>query len=202
MSKPRTRRNANKAESFTTSFTDTGELDDRTVKYAGSLARQYIAAFEEEFDEKLEMIRVLCKSPIERTLAAGMLFLDVGHGPVIHAVITKELPPTTPEGSVSIIPQCPIDGYKADFLLLCDFANSILKIIVECDGHDFHERTKEQAKHDRSRDRHLTALGYTVFRFTGSEIHANPEKCVEELRAVIHRWATSVLDALFARKKQ
>lgn len=53
--------------------------------------------------------------------------------------------------------------------------------IVECDGHDFHERTKEQAKRDRSRDRAFQSAGIPVFRFTGSEIYADSLKCAREV---------------------
>jgi len=55
------------------------------------------------------------------------------------------------------------------------------KIIVECDGHDFHEKTKVQAAHDKRRDRILQSLGYKVFRFTGSEIHNNAISCALEV---------------------
>ena len=55
------------------------------------------------------------------------------------------------------------------------------KLIVECDGHDFHERTKEQAARDRSRDRALTALGLEMFRFTGSELWRDPMGCAEQV---------------------
>ncbi len=62
--------------------------------------------------------------------------------------------------------------------------------IVECDGHEFHERTKEQAKKDRSRDRAFQAAGIPVFRFTGSEIYADPQECAREvtnfLRKLLH----------------
>lgn len=47
-----------------------------------------------------------------------------------------------------------------------------ISLVVECDGHEFHERTKEQAARDRSRDRRLQSAGYTVFRFTGAEIYS------------------------------
>lgn len=55
------------------------------------------------------------------------------------------------------------------------------KLIVECDGHDFHERTKEQAARDRSRDRRAVHEGVDCFRFTGSEIWRDPWGCAEEL---------------------
>lgn len=64
-----------------------------------------------------------------------------------------------------------IDNYTVDFLVTSDFSNE--KIIIECDGHDFHEKTKEQAQHDKERDRFLTSKGYIILRYTGSEIYNN-----------------------------
>ena len=55
------------------------------------------------------------------------------------------------------------------------------KIIVECDGHDFHERTKEQAAKDKRRDRELQRLGYKVYRFTGKEINEDSIACAREV---------------------
>lgn len=55
------------------------------------------------------------------------------------------------------------------------------RLIVECDGHDFHERTKEQAKKDKSRDRALKMAGYEAFHFTGSEIWGDPLACSDSV---------------------
>jgi len=49
--------------------------------------------------------------------------------------------------------------------------------VIECDGHDYHERTKAQARHDRRRDRDMQGIGLPVLRFTGSEIFADPLGC-------------------------
>lgn len=54
-------------------------------------------------------------------------------------------------------------------------------LLVECDGHDYHEKTKEQAAKDKSRDRFLASKGYHVLRFTGSEIYNKPHKCANEI---------------------
>ncbi len=79
--------------------------------------------------------------------------------------------------------QAPIEKYRVDFLI--EVPEEAIRIVVECDGHDFHERTKDQARRDRARDREIQALGYFVLRFTGSEIWADPWKCVEEIQNVI-----------------
>jgi len=80
--------------------------------------------------------------------------------------------------------------YRVDVLVTVAMpGGSELKLAVECDGHDFHERTKEQAAHDKRRDRALTEIGLRLVRFTGSEIWRDPWACAEEvcdvLRAMI-----------------
>jgi very-short-patch-repair endonuclease len=59
------------------------------------------------------------------------------------------------------------------------------KLAIELDGHDFHEKTKEQATRDRQRERTIVRHGYTILRFTGSEVFGNPRKCVEEVIEII-----------------
>lgn len=74
--------------------------------------------------------------------------------------------------------------YRVDFMCrlaatkVHDLQNGNWKYIaVEIDGHDFHERTKEQAMRDKQRDRAFASEGITVLRFTGSEVWKDPS-CV------------------------
>jgi very-short-patch-repair endonuclease len=91
-----------------------------------------------------------------------------------------------PKAHLLYAPQAQIEAYRVDFAFYQrEEMGGTRALIVECDGHDFHERTKEQALADRSRDRRLQELGYTVYRFTGSEIYTDPMKCAEQ----ILRWA-------------
>jgi len=72
--------------------------------------------------------------------------------------------------------------YYADLSLCIWLENdSTVNLVVECDGHEFHEKTKKQAQYDRQRERAITAAGYTVIRFTGSEIFKDPYKCADEI---------------------
>ena len=77
------------------------------------------------------------------------------------------------------------DSYiKVDFLyevLFLEDDDKSVRLVIECDGHDYHEKTKEQAQKDKSRDRFLLNEGYYVMRFTGSEIYKSPKKCVNEI---------------------
>jgi len=81
-------------------------------------------------------------------------------------------------------PQVTIDKYRVDFRILFP-KNPKLKIIIECDGHNFHEKTKEQAIRDKKRDRNLTKLGFKILRFSGSEIYNNVEDCVKEIFSLV-----------------
>jgi very-short-patch-repair endonuclease len=72
-------------------------------------------------------------------------------------------------------------NYRADFAIVSYEGETPFKICVEVDGHDFHERTKEQAARDRARDRVMTLAGWRVMRFTGSEVWKNPESCAAQV---------------------
>lgn len=64
-----------------------------------------------------------------------------------------------------------------------DFALSVadrVVLLVDVDGHDFHERSKEQIQRDRSRDRRLLRCRLPVVRFTGSEVNRSARNCAAE----------------------
>lgn len=117
------------------------------------------------------------QSPIEAMLFEAVMtyqFCMSGKLPRLDV----DVPPPF-DGSWLITPQAHIGNYRVDFLI--KDSETGITAVVECDGHDFHERTKEQARKDRSRDRELQAKGYLVLRYTGSEIWRDPWKCAEDI---------------------
>lgn len=60
-----------------------------------------------------------------------------------------------------------------------DFVYPGKPIAIELDGHDYH-KTKEQRTADAQRERALQSMGWTVIRFTGTEIYHDTQKCVLE----------------------
>jgi len=60
-----------------------------------------------------------------------------------------------------------------------------VRLAVELDGHEWHEKTKEQSQRDKSRDRRLTRSLYTVVRFTGSETHIDPIGVANEVAQIL-----------------
>lgn len=85
-----------------------------------------------------------------------------------------------------ILEQHPIHQYVADFIVI--HLPTSTKLVVECDGHAFHDRTPEQAERDRRRDRYILAtLGLPTIRFTGREIVRDVKECVNGVAAVMQR---------------
>ena len=152
-----------------------------------------------------------CESPIERvmawSLALSRAYVQVSS--MIKTGLPDNLVPETVLGaSIELdtlmdimqnagrperlgtfgVPQCQIGSHRVDFAFVSRFGppgQPLHLLAVECDGHDFHERTKEQAQRDKSRDRDIAALGVHVIRFTGSEIWRDPRKCAADVYSII-----------------
>jgi len=55
-----------------------------------------------------------------------------------------------------------------------------LGLLIELDGHIWHEKSPEQVEKDKIRERELIDNGYTLLRFSGREVYRSPFKVVEE----------------------
>ena len=131
-----------------------------------------------------------CESPIESLLLAHMCFASYGYSNWrIPARLTSKFDGTdaeSREGMIVIVPQAQIAGCRVDFAVYAgNLVGQWASVAIECDGHEFHEKTKEQAARDKSRDRALASYGVTTLRFTGSEIYRDPENCVAEIACVL-----------------
>jgi very-short-patch-repair endonuclease len=82
-----------------------------------------------------------------------------------------------PARGIYILPQARIGKFRVDFLI---YQNGIapenyeVPVVVELDGHDFHDKDKTQRAYEKSRDRFLVKSGYKVLHFTGSEVVKDP----------------------------
>ena len=78
------------------------------------------------------------------------------------------------------------EKYRLDFYFIVKYKNQETKYFgIECDGYEFHQKTKEQVECDNQRQRDLQNEGIEIIRFSGSEIWNNPEKCAEEVKKII-----------------
>lgn len=147
-----------------------------------------------------------CESPIEVHMLAALI--AVACRMEISVAICNTLndhvlqsPGSVSNGRLAIHPQYKLESYRCDFLVSysddvpdCSQRSTTpegieipgvevieRQVIIECDGHEFHERTKEQAKHDKKRDRTIQTNGFHVFRYTGSEIWNDAATCAKEV---------------------
>jgi very-short-patch-repair endonuclease len=133
-----------------------------------------------------------CESPIEKLLAIHLAqfedieiheFLEYDKDARIKVETQKEI-------------KCLKNMYRVDILITVRFQGKYHLFAIECDGHDFHEKTKEQARNDRKRERDLMVEGIHVIRFTGSEIYEDPLRCANDVRKIIHK-LTGLDDVIF-----
>jgi len=67
---------------------------------------------------------------------------------------------------------------QVDFFLFCYEGDA--KLAIELDGHEFHQKTKEQAARDNRKTQLIMEQGIQVVRFSGSEVFRDPFSCVKQ----------------------
>ncbi len=84
---------------------------------------------------------------------------------------------------MALDPQVKIGEYRVDFIAFDKpgFSRPEKEFVVECDSQQWHERTEEQRRYEKQRDRFLISKGYKTLHFTGTEIKENPYKVAAEI---------------------
>ncbi len=184
-------------------------------------------------NRKVQDVVSRCESPAERQFLLGF-FLETSRfrvpPPEWPTALTVEMKKGDDRTlSFRISPQCQIVDWnwsctactpeqvetgecphEAPVIARCDFrvwtSDPWVSLLVEIDGHDFHDRTKEQAARDRARDRRILEQQPEAFtaivRFTASEVYADPVACAAETANVLWRrhWHVArELDCAFDR---
>jgi hypothetical protein len=129
-----------------------------------------------------------CRSPIEQQLFDALQASGWESSSAQPFVYLRAFPPTLCAFTLNNAYVTGGVSYVFDFgVEMWDEDDGKWRMIldVEADGHDHHERTKEQARRDRSRDRALTKADIGVVRFTGAEIYADAYGCVDELHEIV-----------------
>lgn len=128
------------------------------------------------FEESL----IDCESPIEQLLSLALEDLNIKniykYNPFIDVVEIEKQKEI----------YCENKKYRVDFCIPVVYKNQENKsFIIECDGHEFHQKTKEQVERDNTRMRDLQRQGYEVIRFSGTEIWHRPYKCASDILNII-----------------
>ena len=140
----------------------------------------HLLALSSDAQMELEESLIDCESPIEQLLAMALKNLDIKHiykfNPFVDIVDIEK----------QEVIDCGDKKYRVDFLIPVIYKNQEnICFVVECDGHEFHQKTKEQVEKDNIRMRKLQKYGYEVIRFSGTEIWHRPYKCAEEILKII-----------------
>lgn len=103
----------------------------------------------------------VCESPIEVDL--GVMFL------IAFRAIGDD--------DFQLVPQHMIRSFRYDFAIT---HKGKLIALVECDGKEFHSTT-EQIANDSAKDKLAAQMGIRMFRFSGSDIWRDPQRCVQKV---------------------
>ena len=129
-------------------------------------------------------------SPIEQMLLSALLLIK--ETSEFHNADPEDFDEYTKLHGVDIFPQHKIDKFRVDFYLTCYNRFKINKktketsgysktLIVELDSQQFHERTEQERRYEKMRERLLVSKGYKIFRYTGKEITDDPLKVALEI---------------------
>jgi very-short-patch-repair endonuclease len=91
------------------------------------------------------------------------------------------------KGDLHLTKQLPFHGYKLDFAYMRDG----VRIAIEIDGKKGHSSPSERDK-DYKRERFILLKGWTVIRFTASEVKNQCPKCVYDLKQLIELKANQI----------
>jgi len=76
-----------------------------------------------------------------------------------------------------------IAGFEVDFWIVGT------PIVLECDGWEFHAKSRAQQDADAARDAHLAEHGVLSLRFTYHQIVRRPAEQARRIAAIVRRWA-------------
>ncbi len=155
-------------------------------------AQEIIFEFLREYEAKPDIICPMlvnfplyeideCESPIEKILAIALALCRFERDGLSNFnYIGQYFHP-------QVVIDCGERKYRVDFL--CDpggndddgIRYASYPVVIECDGHDYHEKTKKQVAYNNQRDYDLKNNGYDILHFSGSQIVNDPFGCANNI---------------------
>lgn len=102
-------------------------------------------------------------------------------GKMLAAILAEAKERST---QVNVFTEFKIKSYFADILLVAEGGQ---KLIIECDGHEYHS-SKDDKAYDSDRDRALLEEGFITVRFTGRQIHHRAQSYARWVFDFIEKW--------------
>ena len=162
-------------------------VDDDIFEYLVDEVKYHLIGNSSDYQTSILQNLWICESPIEQ-----LLYLDI-----IKSLGDNEIAnPYVNIGNVLLQENiyCGDKKYRVDFLIPVEYTNpkdkSIIRkfYVIECDGHEFHEKTKKQVIKNNERTRDLQEYGYDVIKFSGSEIYHTSNQCAISIFKIIYNY--------------
>lgn len=179
-------------------MTENRKLVKNVTDFLGKATDLYSRIKADQFSQQVfcELLESGVESPIEDIFYiachvwCASEYIDLNPPFTIRDDFTMDLP-----CGIYIEPQKKIGQYKVDFFISSYGIGPDLHLIVELDGHDFHDKDKKQRSYEKARDRFFVKSGFKVLHYTGSDVVADPFKVTHECLCMVG------LDAVMGRKE-
>jgi very-short-patch-repair endonuclease len=120
-------------------------------------------------------------SPIETILGAAVLLYFRNAGKPLMLCLPAELDKA--KVCLVFVPQFKWSIYRSDWAIFNPKTSGAM--LLECDGKEFHS-SADQMAHDQKKDAAAHDRGYLTMRFTGSQIHREPDGCAKKIYDVVY----------------
>jgi very-short-patch-repair endonuclease len=159
----------------------TNDIDRRAQDILRRQFRTHISELARARQDRYWTLAERCESPMERLLLAPLMFIAPR---CLHPVYEG---PGDRLSEAQLHVQHVVGGYRLDFAYIATpYKDQPIRLAIECDGHEFHA-SREQRELDAARMNALRGHGFETLRFTGSQIHADPEKCAQQVADTVDR---------------
>jgi very-short-patch-repair endonuclease len=153
---------------------------ETTAELRGRLASDHFSR-----ESHSELVEGKTESPIEDLFWVAMkvqcLSVGLDFNPGIDGFSANGAPVF--RHGIHVNPQAKIGDYRVDFVV-CQFGvapDDFSPVVVELDGHAFHDKNKLQRSYEKARDRSLVKGGYRVVHFTGSDVFFDAHRVAFEV---------------------
>ena len=204
-----------------TSWPSLPEISPEEGEYHAQLGAALQSLSDNSVLSRLYTVLTKCESPIERIFIVTFWLTTLAYVPDLGDPQPDfdgeyERVRNTSDQTLLVAPQAQISDMRVDFVLthfgmwpnfdiketfkgreIPGSSFSRVRAVVECDGHEFHEKTKSQAARDKARDRALVSQGFRVFRLSGSEIWNHPGATAYEVGKAMYNLAWDIATPSF-----
>lgn len=156
------------------------KLTDTVNQFLARTSELYGQAKAEHFSQDMfcNCLERGMESPLEHLVwiavhaMCAVRFVDVNPAPEVGR--NNQM---TVQRGIYLSPQVQVGKYRVDFVISQSGIapeDQFGPVVLELDGHAFHDKDKHQRSYEKARDRYLVKQGYRVLHYTGSDVVKDP----------------------------